>query len=263
MTTQMLRTIDRWRFETPLAVALAGSAAFFALTVPAQLFEQVPVVGPMGTAGRAIVAVLLAAVSGGVGYVAMRRTAKPAAPVEVVDPVDEIPEEERPSGMPAERFRRFRRADAHPDAPPREPIIASRDLGEPFMEVGASAAAEPAAEHGDTWWPDTSIPEADFTEVAEEHVVAPVTAEDIPATAPIAEETASVEAEAPAETAPASEAPSEWPLPRTGTSISAMMERLSAGLERRATADAPPARDMQPALRDALQELNRLAERRD
>jgi hypothetical protein len=262
MTTQILRTIDRWRFETPLAVALAGSAAFFALTVPAALFEQVPVVGSMGTAGRAIVAVLLAAVSGGVGYVAMRRTVKPAAPVEVAEPIDEIPEEERPSGMPADRFRRFRRADAHPDAPPREPIIASRDLGEPFMEVGAPAGAEPAAEHEDTWWPDTSIPEADFTEVAEEHVAEPVKAEDIPATAPIAEE-APVEAEAPAETAPVSEAPSERPLPRTGTSISAMMERLSAGLERRATADAPPARDMQPALRDALEELNRLAERRD
>jgi hypothetical protein len=261
MTTQILRTIDRWRFETPLALALAGSAAFFALTVPAALFEQVPVVGPMGTAGRAIVAVLLAAVSGGIGYVAMRRTAKPAAPVEVAEPIDEIPEEERPSGMPADRFRRFRRADAHPDAPPREPIIASRDLGEPFMEVGAPAT-EPAAEHEDTWWPDTSIPEADFTEVAEEHVAEPVKAEDIPATAPIAEE-ASVEAEAPAETAPVSEAPSEWPLPRTGSSISAMMERLSAGLERRATVDAPPARDMQPALRDALEELNRLAERRD
>jgi hypothetical protein len=192
----------------------------------------------------------------------MRRTAKPTAPVEVVDPVDEIPEEERPSGMPADRFRRFRRADAHPDAPPREPIIASRDLGEPFMDVGAPAA-EPAAEHEDTWWPDTAIPEADFTEVAEEHVAEPVKAEDIPATAPIAEAAVPVEAEAPAETAPVSETPSEWPLPRTGSSISAMMERLSAGLERRATADAPPARDMQPALRDALEELNRLAERRD
>lgn len=263
MTTQILRTIDRWRFETPLALALAGSAAFFAATVPAELFGQLPVVGPMGTAGRAIVAALLAAVSGGVGYMAMRRTAKPVAPVEVVDPVDEIPEEERPSGMPAERFRRFRRADAHPDAPPREPIIASRDLGEPFMDVGAPAAAEPTPEHDDDWWPETSIPEADFTEVAEEHDAEPVKAEDIAAAAPIADEGAPVEAQSPVEAAPVSEAPSEWPLPRTGTSISAMMERLSAGLERRATADAPPARDMQPALRDALEQLNRLAERRD
>ena len=43
-------------------------------------------------------------------------------------------------------------------------------------------------------------------------------------------------------------------------SITAMMERLSAGLERRATV---PPRDPTPALRDALAELNRLAERRD
>jgi hypothetical protein len=35
----------------------------------------------------------------------------------------------------------LRRADAHPDAPPRPPLLATRDLGKPFLEVRASAPA--------------------------------------------------------------------------------------------------------------------------
>jgi len=45
-------------------------------------------------------------------------------------------------------------------------------------------------------------------------------------------------------------------------SIAAMTERLAAGMERRAGRSLSPARDMRPALRDALDELNRLAARR-
>ena len=37
----------------------------------------------------------------------------------------------------------LRRADAHPDAPPRPPLLATRDLGKPFLEVRA-AEAKPA-----------------------------------------------------------------------------------------------------------------------
>ncbi len=41
---------------------------------------------------------------------------------------------------------RFRRGDVHPDAPPRPPLFANRDLGTPFMGVKAPEApdAEPA-----------------------------------------------------------------------------------------------------------------------
>jgi hypothetical protein len=35
----------------------------------------------------------------------------------------------------------LRRADAHPDAPPRAPLVASRDLGTPFLEVQAPTPA--------------------------------------------------------------------------------------------------------------------------
>lgn len=41
------------------------------------------------------------------------------------------------AGAPA-----VRRADAHPDAPPRPPLLATRDLGMPFVEIGAPAPAE-------------------------------------------------------------------------------------------------------------------------
>lgn len=256
MTTQILRTIDRLRFELPLSLGLGASAGFAALSAPARLMAQVPVAGDMGTAGRAIVAALLAAAAGGAGYLAMRKPGK-AAPAQA-DPVADIPEEERPSGMPAERFARFRRADAHPDAPPRDPIFASRDLGEPFMDVAVASPAAPGPDaHADgEWWPDAAIPDADYVELPEEAVVHP--AESAVTEPPVIEpeietaETSPVAAEAEAAAMPAAPHPG-------ATSISAMMERLSAGLERRASV---PPRDPTPALRDALAELNRLAERR-
>lgn len=256
MTTQILRTIDRWRFETPLSVALGASAGFVALSAPARLFHQLPVAGDMGTAGRAVAAAVLAAVAGGAGYAAMRKPVK-AEPAPA-DPVADIPEDERPSGMPPERFARFRRADAHPDAPPREPIIASRDLGEPFMDVAAPPppAAEPEAQADDQWWPDTSIPEADYVELPEEavaEVAEPVAEPEITEEAVVEEPEPALPPAASAEPAPAAQ-------PFGKTSISEMMERLSTGLERRATV---PPRDPTPALRDALAELNRLAERRN
>jgi len=44
----------------------------------------------------------------------------------------------------------LRRADAHPDAPPRPPLLATRDLGKPFLEVRAAApATEPEDEKVD------------------------------------------------------------------------------------------------------------------
>jgi hypothetical protein len=38
----------------------------------------------------------------------------------------------------------LRRADAHPDAPPRRPVFANRDLGTPFLEVKAEPVVEEA-----------------------------------------------------------------------------------------------------------------------
>ena len=44
---------------------------------------------------------------------------------------------------PGERAPVIRRADAHPDAPPRAPLLANRDLGMPFRPKGAVAEADP------------------------------------------------------------------------------------------------------------------------
>lgn len=261
MTTQILRTIDRWRFEAPLAAALAASAGFAVLTAPAELFDQLPVAGALGVAGRVIVAVLLAAVCGGLAYWMLRKPARStgaAAEPTPADPAEDVAEAEQPSGMPAERLARFRRADRHPDAPPREPIIASRDLGQPFMDVGGFAP--PPAQHAEDegWWPEDTIPDGEFVEVEEGQAAAHEGA-DVQAEAP-APEASSVEAPPTVSSA----APERVPGPASRTSISAMMERLSAGLDRRAreTATVPPPRDVSPALRNALHELNRLAERR-
>jgi len=275
MATQILRTIDRWRFETPLALVLAAAAGFAAMAMPHDTFARLPLAGRMGTPGHVVLALLLAIVCGVAGYVAMRRPAKVVPIDEDAEPIDEL---DVPSGMAEDRLRRLRRADRHPDAPPRAPIRASRDLGEPFMDVGA-VVPSPAEDdiHADAdaapvedVAAESAILDGDYVEV-EAPVVAPVEAV---ACDPVANEP---------QTAPASEAePAPIPeiapvihalgepflaqpivaAPRQDASITAMMERLSAGIERRSGRPAAPTRDMRPALRDALDELNRLAARR-
>lgn len=48
-----------------------------------------------------------------------------------------------------ERTPVIRRADAHPDAPPRAPLLANRDLGTPFRAKGAVADPEPESIEAD------------------------------------------------------------------------------------------------------------------
>jgi hypothetical protein len=49
------------------------------------------------------------------------------------------------AAAPADGPVRLRRADAHPDAPARAPLLATRDLGTPFLEVTARRGEEPEA----------------------------------------------------------------------------------------------------------------------
>ena len=82
--------------------------------------------------------------------------------------------ESRGTEEPGERAPVVRRADAHPDAPPRAPLRANRDLGAPFRakgepvesirdEIAADAhvltAAETSVEHGDADVRDLHLPE--------------------------------------------------------------------------------------------------------
>jgi hypothetical protein len=53
--------------------------------------------------------------------------------------------ESRGEVEPGERPPVVRRADAHPDAPPRAPLLATRDLGMPFRARGAVVEVEPEA----------------------------------------------------------------------------------------------------------------------
>lgn len=267
MTKSWLKTVDAWRFERPLALLLGVAGAFMVLTIPDELLSGVPLLaGSLPV--RIVAALAFGLLIGGAGYLAMRRP----APKSVATQVDDAPpaeEEEEGQLAAAEVSLRLRRSDRHPDAPARAPIFASRDLGAPFMEVGAFA---PPPEQ-------EAIPEGEYDELAPEsgdrdelvqEDEAPIEAQADHETHPVEAliESAPVEAETPAPIA--AFAPEEEPAPVPArahrASLGEMMERLSAGLEQRAGArpssfDAPP-RGREPALRDALEELNRLAARR-
>lgn len=130
----------------PLAAAVLGAAAAAAVALmPTPLLEAavmdsgIPAVlaaaePPLGFTARAVIAAGAGGLVGlfvwfalflllGTRGVTLGRSAEPLAPEAVPTPV-------------------LRRADAHPDAPPRAPLLATRDLGMPFLEVTARAKAD-------------------------------------------------------------------------------------------------------------------------
>jgi hypothetical protein len=268
MLKSLIRTIDRWRFELPLSLVFGASAAFATIVMPADLFQRLPGVAASGHAEpiQNGVAGLVGLVALFAGYMAMRRPASAVPAPEIVE------EEEIADPAIAERLVRLRRADLHPDAPPRQPIRASRDLGEPFMDVGGASELALDTDH--------AIPDGDYIELDGAPHDAPV--ERIASEAPLTEAAPVVE-DPIAEAAPDLPSPIEAfepevvPMPAPGRaprpSLSAMMERLSDGLERRGGRPMTPPpvailaealtrqRDSRPELKDALEELNRLAGR--
>lgn len=113
-----IAVVPMWRIET--VVSGTGLPALLPIAAP-----------PLGWTARAalmLVAALAVAVPVWIALtlLAVRRpVALPAA--------DEVVEEAPPS---------VRRADAHPDAPPRPPVRAARDLGTPFLDPVAQGEAE-------------------------------------------------------------------------------------------------------------------------
>ncbi|WP_156680638.1 hypothetical protein [Sphingomonas profundi] len=99
------------------AVLLGAAAAFFCYAMPAALIGRL--LDPAILGGRLPLALLCGLAIGGatwLGFVLLDRAARlpfAAAPVAADAPV-------------------LRRADAHPDAPPRRPIFAGSDLGTPL-----------------------------------------------------------------------------------------------------------------------------------
>lgn len=111
-------------------VALTGLPALVPATAP-----------PLGTTARALVTLALAAAGFGAGLVLALRlrprgTAKPArstpttaTATAIVTPAASGSEPDRaPPGRAASLLARVRNRDAHPDAPPRRPLILSEDL---------------------------------------------------------------------------------------------------------------------------------------
>lgn len=292
MATTLLRRIDRIRFDLPLAVLLGAAAAFAVWAMPADYFGLLPS-APFVPFGKVMLSAAAAVLLGGIGYGAMRYAAA-LPPSAIWEPDLATAEEEIESQEEAEERVRTRRADRHPDAPTRQPIRASRDLGRPFMDVApeeqdadtreegpafvpwrrpepetdADAAAEPAADGHD----DRDDPFADTSADRDPWLVP---AEELP----VADEATAAEPAPPAEPAPTDEPepdaiaafiPAEDHARVSRPSISSLMERLSNEVERRhgeapAVAVETRARPRAAAsedLRRALDELNRLAARR-
>ncbi|HEY0270627.1 MAG TPA: hypothetical protein VGC10_06530 [Sphingomonas sp.] len=263
MLKPLIRTLDGWRFELPLALVLGAAVAFAAIAMPASLFGW-------GRPLQGLFGALAALAAGFAAYRAMKyRWGFPSARTAAQ------PDEEEESDLaPIDIAVRLRRSDAHPDCPPREPIRASRDLGEPFMDIVGFADGPNASGRSRS----PVIPDGEYVELPAPAAASPAVPEiaeqDVPAIAPVA----AVAPEAHDSIAAFTPEPAIEPAPRPERarreSLAEMMERLSAGLERRAGRPvAPPPADMlaevlarpraaTPELRDALDELNRLAGRR-
>ncbi len=237
--------VPAWRLES--AVSASGLPAFLSIAAP-----------PLGWTARLglmLVAALVVALPLWIGLTLLAGGGRTALPS-----MAEVEEDIAPS---------VRRADAHPDAPPRPPVRAGRDLGNPFLDP-----LEPA-EPEITLPRDLDTPMAMFDPMALPAVPAappptvrplfrPAAVASEPVTDEIprdgeAEPVAELPPVAPPSVAPspaAPPAPSAAPPP----SIDILLERLDRGLQRRRTLDRTPA-DGTPAtgLASTLGALRRMA----
>ncbi|MBX3563730.1 MAG: hypothetical protein KF730_04040 [Sphingomonas sp.] len=187
----------------------------------------------------------------------------------------------------------IRRADAHPDAPPREPLLATRDLGTPFLEVRATANVEEAEDLAPAPQPmpeplieqplprDFNQPLAAFDPDSIPQVprpkpvpLAPLRRTPRPAVFDESERFEVFELTPPVRPKPAPVAQMAMPAappvqpivrPETDASVHALLERLERGVVRKGLAtgmetEARP-RDAERGLEDALVTLRNLARR--
>lgn len=122
---------------TLAAGALGALAALSVAAVPGAMLEQavsasgLPAViaaaePPLGMTARIALALAAGLVVAGVARLLLLVILGDSAEGAAVEARDDAP------APPS-----IRRADAHPDAPPRPPLLATRDLGTPFLEVRA------------------------------------------------------------------------------------------------------------------------------
>lgn len=178
----------------------------------------------------------------------------------------------------------LRRADAHPDAPPRPPLLATRDLGMPFLDIRSPAepvAEEPVAERTQELLVEQPLPRdldqplSAFDPHAVPDVPMPVP-EALPSLAraprpPLFDETERFEVfeltPPVREPAPRLVVRSEEAItrPETEATVHALLERLERGVVRKAAVAPAPVRVERRAkergLEDALVTLRNLARR--
>ena len=156
-----------------------------------------------------------------------------------------------------------RRADSHPDAPPRPPVIATRELGAPMMSVGAEEERPLPCDL------DTPLAEFDPLAFIESHPPQPLPTEGEPdyavaAPAPLPRPAvfdAGERFESFALNPPPTGAAHRTP-PRMvdrETSLPALLERLEAGISRRSTDDTIRVDQGDTRLSIAIDSLRRLA----
>ncbi|HYW08809.1 MAG TPA: hypothetical protein VE913_17740 [Longimicrobium sp.] len=170
-----------------------------------------------------------------------------------------------PEGAPI-----LRRADAHPDAPARRPLMAAEELGTPFLEVRAARkpAIKPPVERALPR--DLDAPLADFDPDA----VPEVPAEPVRAVAPLARPAVQAPGErfetfqlpvplakrAPADKLNKVTAQERILAPRTEATIHALLDRLERGVASRPRIRPAPLADTR-GLQDTLAELRQMAAR--
>jgi len=130
------------RFVVPvapaIAIVLAALGGLMFLLMPTAVLEDLVVDSgiasfvtaaepPLGITAHFAIAFLVALVAGGVSWFGLFLV--------MGTRVVAIGRNAREDGVPI-----LRRADAHPDAPPRRPVFANRDLGTPFLEVTAESS---------------------------------------------------------------------------------------------------------------------------
>ena len=135
-------------FDLGIAGFAAAAIGFAAFAMPEwRLYSLLQLTGlpdllsaanpPLGLKARIGVAGLLAAGAFATVFVLMRLLDR----VPQKRTAEEFDEEAEAVNLPI----RLRRADAHPDNPARRPLIAGRELGEPFDELLLDVPAEPVA----------------------------------------------------------------------------------------------------------------------
>jgi hypothetical protein len=182
--------------DNGVAALSAFSAGFLAFAMPEDMFSRLIVASripqflvsaqpPLGLKSRLVVVALVAIVAYAFVWVLLRALDKIAAPAEAEAEQDDEPDYDAP---------RLRRADAHPDAPSRRPLLAGSELGEPEgeYEIPAEAALPWPADEAEPAFglpsrmrasPGFLVPQDQMPEA--EPIAAPAPAEPIEAVAPI------------------------------------------------------------------------------